>query len=82
MCFILEMHKYFEQEMEQMVREFSGLGDRHRLEDESLRPWTTVPPDQNPDSDRQLMLKDDGTEVIFFFLISYFYLVLKVYYIY
>jgi len=56
----LEMHKYFEQEMEQMVREFSGLGDRHRLEDESLRPWTTVPPDQNPDSDRQLMLKDDG----------------------
>lgn len=56
----LEMHKYFEQEMEQMVREFSGLGHRGRLEDESLQPWTFVPSDENANSDRQLMLKDDG----------------------
>lgn len=52
------MHKYFEQEMDKVFREFTGLGGRH-YDDDGFNHDSALPRLDEKSSDRQLMLKDD-----------------------
>ena len=69
--FFLEMHRFFEQQMEQMFHDFGGVRGRFDSQRRSLEDhrdgWEIVGPQggvfhdgESSKSDRDMMLKNDG----------------------
>jgi len=61
----LEIHKFFEREMEQMFKDFGGIGgimgQKKYLEEDFPSRFQELP--NNPESDRDLMLKSESERV-------------------
>merc|ERR1719435_641909 len=61
----LEIHKFFEKEMEQMFKDFGGIGgimgQKKYLEEDFPSRFQELP--NNPESDRDLMLKSESERV-------------------